>query len=92
VKDTIKQRTCFIQANALDLNGKVSQEFDVIYCQNMIIYFRDEIKLKVIDMLAKQLKPGGMLVLGHGEVTHIDNPLLTRVNNKENLAYLRCDH
>jgi len=92
VKDKIKQRTCFIQANALDLNEKISQEFDVIYCQNMIIYFREEVKRKVVDMLAKKLKPGGMLVLGHGEVISIDNPLLTRLDSKENLAYLRHNH
>lgn len=92
VKDKIKQRTCFIQGNVLDLNDKISQEFDVIYCQNMIIYFRNEVKYKVIDMLANKLKPGGLLVLGHGEVTQIDNPLLVRLDNKENLAYLRRNH
>jgi type IV pilus assembly protein PilK len=89
VKDIIRQRTCFIQSNVLDLDDKINQEFDVIYCQNVLIYFRNQVKQQVINQLTKRLKPGGILVLGHGEITNIENPELIRVDNKQCLAYLR---
>lgn len=89
IKDNIRQRTCFIQSNILDLNVKLKQEYDVIYCQNVLIYFKQDRKRKVVEHLAERLKPGGILVLGHGEVTTIENPELTRVDNKHCLAYLR---
>lgn len=89
IKNLIRQRTCFIQSNVLDLGSKVKQEYDIIYCQNLLIYFRQERKQQVIGELTKRLKPGGLIVLGHGEVTDVDDQELTRVDNKHCLAYLR---
>jgi len=89
IKDSIRQRSCFIQSNVLDLGSKVKQKFDIIYCQNVLIYFRKKCKQQVIQQLVKRLKPGGLLVLGHGEVLSIDNDKLTKVDNKDCLVYLR---
>lgn len=89
IKDHIRQRVCFIQGNIFDLKVKVKQEYDVIYCQNVLIYFKQEKKLEAISQLTKRLKPGGLLVLGHGEVTNMEGEELTRVENKHCLAYLR---
>jgi type IV pilus assembly protein PilK len=91
IKDSIRQRTCFIQSNILDLDAKLKQDYDVIYCQNVLIYFRQDRKQKVVEQLAARLKPGGILVLGHGEVTNFESQELTRVDNKHCLAYLRKD-
>lgn len=92
IKDSIRQRTCFIQSNILELNAKLKQSYDVIYCQNVLIYFRQDRKQKVVEELASRLKPGGILMLGHGEVTRVDNKKLTRLDNKHCLAYLRNDN
>lgn len=89
VKDHIKQRTCFIQSNVLDVDDKIKQKFDVIYCQNVLIYFRKERKKLVIEHLIQWLKPGGLLVLGHGEVTSIESNEMTKLDNKHCLAYIR---
>ncbi len=91
ISEQIKQRTCFIQGNVLDLGTDVKQKYDVIYCQNVLIYFRQERKQQLIEQLTKRLVPGGLLVLGHGEVIGLDNQGLTRVNNKHCLAYMRND-
>jgi type IV pilus assembly protein PilK len=91
IKNNIRQRTCFIQSNVLEMSSKLKQSFDVIYCQNVLIYFRQERKKEVIEQLLQRLKPGGLLVLGHGEVTSVNEELLTRVDNKHCLAYLRND-
>lgn len=88
IKKHIRQRTCFIQSNLLELDTKAKQEYDVIYCQNVLIYFRQKCKLQVVEQLTQRLKPGGLLILGHGEVINIENDKLTRVDNKDCLAYL----
>jgi chemotaxis protein methyltransferase CheR len=40
---------------------------DVIFCRNVIIYFDQESKRKVISTLHNQLLKGGYLLLGHSE-------------------------
>jgi len=89
IKDVIRQRTCFVQGNVLDLEHKLKQPFDAIFCQNLLIYFRQQKKWHVVKQLSQRLKPGGMLVLGHGEITTFDTDILTRIENKQCLAFLR---
>ncbi|MET1256543.1 CheR family methyltransferase [Aliikangiella maris] len=91
IRDNIRQRCCFIQSNILEMKAKLKQNYDVIYCQNVLIYFKQDRKQSVIDELVERLKPGGLLVLGHGEITGTNNDLLTKVDNKHCLAYLRKD-
>ncbi len=91
VKDEIKQRTCFIQTNLLDMSARVKQHYDVIFCQNVMIYFRQERKESIVNELEKRLKPGGILILGHGEVTSISNSNLTRIDNKHCLAFVKSE-
>ena len=87
VSDNIKRRTCFIQGNVFDMGKKIKQKFDVIFCQNVLIYFRNERKQQVVKQLKERLKPGGVLILGHGEVTSIEADDLKKVDNKLCLAY-----
>jgi len=42
--------------------------WDVVLCRNVLIYFEREVALRVLDMLARSLAPGGYLVLGASEV------------------------
>lgn len=42
----------------------------VVFCRNVIIYFDDVMKKKVVGSFYENLAPGGFLVLGHSETLH----------------------
>jgi chemotaxis protein methyltransferase CheR len=41
--------------------------FDLILCRNVLIYFRADVRARVVDRLIGRLAPGGLLLLGHAE-------------------------
>lgn len=43
------------------------KDFDLIVCRNVIIYFKDEVKQKIIEEFIKSLKLGGLLFVGATE-------------------------
>lgn len=45
----------------------ITQTFQVIFCRNVLIYFNETDKLKVIQHLHSHLKSGGYLILGSSE-------------------------
>ncbi|WP_026671955.1 CheR family methyltransferase [Alkalihalobacterium bogoriense] len=68
VADHIKERISFQYLNLLDENSmKQQQQFDVIFCRNVLIYFDTETIKKVATSFYHSLKQGGLLFLGHAE-------------------------
>jgi len=41
--------------------------FDVVFCRNILIYFTDEAKRRILAQLFQVLAPGGYLLLGSAE-------------------------
>jgi type IV pilus assembly protein PilK len=62
---------------------------DLILCQNVLIYFKRELRNEILNQLVKQLKTGGMIVLGAGEVFGWTHPELELVNYESTLAFRR---
>ena len=51
------------------------EEFDVIFCRNVMIYFNRDTQQELIRKFNRCLKPGGYLFIGHSEsLTSIDHP------------------
>ncbi|WP_018694363.1 CheR family methyltransferase [Algicola sagamiensis] len=59
VKDSVKEKVSFSNQNILQPMN--SEQFDVIFCRNVLIYFDKETKQKVVENLYRMLKPGGYL-------------------------------
>lgn len=54
----------------------IPNDFDLIFCRNVLIYFNRPMQEKVINALCAKLKPGGYLFLGHSEsITGIVAPV-----------------
>lgn len=90
VRSSLKQKVCFTQINLLDLAQQPTGMLDIILCQNVLIYFKRELRNLILDHLATRLKPGGILVLGAGEVFGWTHPQLELINYQSTLAFQRC--
>ncbi len=58
-----------VTARVLNLFGDwpMRQQYDVIFCRNVMIYFDDDAKRELEQRLVAQLAPGGHLYIGHSE-------------------------
>ncbi len=66
VKNELKSFISFFNFNLIS-GMYPNEEYDIIFCRNVLIYQSIENKNKVINNLYKSLKPGGFLVLGGAE-------------------------
>jgi chemotaxis protein methyltransferase CheR len=80
IKDEIKKMVSFRNVNLMDSKDvKKLNEFDIVLCRNVIIYFNSESKKKAIANIYESLKTGGYLFLGHSESLHQVTSLLKLV-------------
>lgn len=89
VTPEIRERACFSRLNVAELEQAPRQPMNIIYCQNMLIYFRRWRRKTILDELAKRLVPGGLMVLGMGEMTGWSHPRMERVADERCLAFRR---
>ncbi|AVP98215.1 methyltransferase [Ahniella affigens] len=89
INEALKKRVGFALFNIMDVARAPLKKLDLIYCQNVLIYFARDRRKQLLTALADLLKPGGMLVLGAGEVIGFTHPSLTRIGNRQTLAFRR---
>ncbi len=64
----IRNAVNFQVLNVMDKNAfRKLGRFDVIFCRNMLIYFDDQSRKEVVMNFYEQLKPKGVVFLGHAE-------------------------
>lgn len=85
----IRERICFTSGNVIELKKVPMVKMDIISCNNMLIYFRSWRRRKILNSLAERLKPGGILIIGLGEIVDWEHPLLEAVPDDTVQAY-RC--
>lgn len=85
----IRERVRFVQGNILTPDAWLRQVYDIVFCQNVLIYIAPEERSRVLARVVAHMAPGALLVLGAGEVLGWSHPLLTRVKNTACLAYVR---
>jgi len=75
IKDEIKENILFFKHN-LVLDGKIN-DFQLIFCRNVLIYFDTDLKAKVFKLFDESLDNYGFLVLGESESIHNHNKFQT---------------
>lgn len=89
VSAKLRDRICFSQGNVLNLSKMPAVPMDIIFCQNLLIYFRRWLRRDILNNLVDHLKPGGILIIGLGEAPDWKHPQMTKVNNDAVQAYTR---
>jgi chemotaxis protein methyltransferase CheR len=76
ISQELRNKAKFQRLNFMEDHYPVNENFDIIFCRNVLIYFDRETQEKVINKLCKYLRTGGFFFLGHSEsITNIKVPL-----------------
>ena len=89
VNENIKERVCFTKLNLMKVGSFPFSNFDIIVCQNVMIYFEQEFRFKLLNEFANYLKVGGILILGAGEVLGWKHPKMESLCFQSSLAFRR---
>lgn len=89
VDTKLRQRVAFSQLNVLMLEKAPYELQDIIFCQNLLIYFSQEKRHAIVNMLTHFLKPDGILVLAPGELINWQCSGMAPVKFEDTLAYRR---
>jgi chemotaxis protein methyltransferase CheR len=77
----------FERANLVDSTNV--RGCDLVWCRNVLIYFTDDARRRVIDRLIAATAPGGYMFVGYSETLR-DEPELTPVRAGEAVYYVRA--
>jgi chemotaxis protein methyltransferase CheR len=85
VHSELKQNTLFSVHNLI--SDTVFNEFQMISCRNVFIYFETELQERILDLFYRSLCPLGYLCLGNKETIRSDNfrKKFKVINQKENI-------
>lgn len=78
VKPHVRQPITFALLNLME-PWVMKGPFDVIFCRNVMIYFDEETRTRLVRRFTDLLRPGGMLFIGYSENLAGSHPDLERV-------------
>jgi chemotaxis protein methyltransferase CheR len=71
VNDAVRKHVTLDFLNLMDSGSyRKYRQMDMIFCRNVLIYFDEKAKKKVIENFYESLKPKGYLTIGHAESLH----------------------
>jgi type IV pilus assembly protein PilK len=87
----LRENVEFFLMNLRDVAEAPFDNLNLIFCQNLLIYYDRPRRLQLVDCLAGFLCPGGVLVLGPGELLNWQHPNMEKVRFDDTLAYRRAE-
>jgi len=63
----LRSRIRFGQLNFMSDAFGIQERMDLIFCRNVLIYFKREDQERIVAKLCRHLSPGGYLFIGHSE-------------------------
>lgn len=63
----IRDEVIFRKFNLMDEHFPFKRKFHTIFCRNVMIYFDNETKIKLVKKFYEVTEPGGYLFIGHSE-------------------------
>jgi len=66
IKNDVKKKVTFKKFNLI-LDSLPQEQFDIIFCRNVMIYFDEKTVTNVVNKLCQVLVPGGHFLIGNAE-------------------------
>lgn len=85
VKPEFKSHVNFYKHNLVQ--DPMDQMFDVIFCRNVMIYFDDQLKMKVLKMFHEHLNPNGFFIVGYYDMLPDGAKTLFKVYDNKTRIY-----
>jgi len=73
INNRVKNMVMFRKLNLMREEYPFRQNFHVIFCRNVMIYFDNPTRKALVERFAKYSEPGGYLFIGHSETLGRDN-------------------
>jgi chemotaxis protein methyltransferase CheR len=67
VNDRLKSLVLFRRLNLATPPFPMRGPMDVVFCRNVMIYFDNQVRCRLLEEIYRLLKPGGYLMVGHAE-------------------------
>ncbi|RMG43643.1 MAG: protein-glutamate O-methyltransferase CheR [Candidatus Dadabacteria bacterium] len=73
VRDSLKKKVLYKKLNLAKFPYPLKGPLDIIFCRNVMIYFDDELRSRIVTEFKRLLRPGGYLIVGHSEALSAAN-------------------
>ena len=82
----LRRRVAFNVGNIIEMS-RDGLKYDVLFCQNLLVYFRKWRRRRVLDLMVSRMNVDGLLIIGPGEMTQWQHPKLRFVGKGDVVAY-----
>jgi len=86
VTDELRRMVTFGRINLAKQPYPLRGPLDVVFCRNVMIYFDNEVRKRLLAEMFRLLRPGGHLIVGHAESL---SGMLSRFKSVEPSVYVR---
>lgn len=87
IHDDLKKHIEFRQHNLVQ--DKMDKSFDIIFCRNVMIYFDDTLKMKVLKLFHQSLDKNGVFIIGYYDMLPEASKELFEVYDSKMKIYLK---
>jgi chemotaxis protein methyltransferase CheR len=67
VSPALRKMITFARLNLTEAPYAMKGPMDAVFCRNVMIYFDNTVRSRIIDQVLRLLKPGGLFMIGHAE-------------------------
>lgn len=92
VTQPLREVTQFRYLNLQSPACYATQRYDIVFCQNVLVYFNNETRSNILHRLGEQIYPGGYLFLAPTDVVNLRLPGMRAVHFPDALVYQRVAH
>mgnify|MGYP000629448192 CR=1 FL=1 len=85
IKDELKRNVTFLVHNLVQ--DKMYQKFDIIFCRNVMIYFDNSLKMKVLQLFHDALEDDGFFVIGYYDMLPLESARLFKPYDSKTRIY-----